>query len=84
VRSHFEDCVDQRFEDRSRSLSPLRNHAPSIASEFWSCVRVFANAMNFLSPTRYLADVIPRVQDQPNRRLDELLPGPWSRAQTAA
>jgi hypothetical protein len=32
----------------------------------------------------YLADVIPRVQDHPKRRLDELLPGPWSRARPSA
>jgi hypothetical protein len=33
-----------------------------------------------INPFAYLADVIPRVQDHPKRRLDELLPGPWSRA----
>ncbi len=32
------------------------------------------------NPFAYLADVIPRVQDHPKRRLDELLPGPWARA----
>ena len=37
-----------------------------------------------LNPFAYLADVIPRVQDHPKRRLDELLPGPWSRAQATA
>ena len=31
-----------------------------------------------------LADVIPRVQDHPKRRLDELLPGPWSRTRAEA
>ncbi len=30
-----------------------------------------------IDPFAYLADVIPRVQDHPKRRLDELLPGPW-------
>jgi hypothetical protein len=30
------------------------------------------------------ADLIPRVQDHFKRRLDELLPGPWARAQTGA
>ncbi len=34
-----------------------------------------------INPFAYLADVIPRVQDHPKRRLDELLPGPWSCAQ---
>jgi transposase len=34
-----------------------------------------------INPFAYLADVIPRVQDHPKRRLDELLPGPWARAQ---
>ena len=34
-----------------------------------------------INPFAYLADVIPRVQDHPKRRLDELLPGNWSRAQ---
>ena len=29
-------------------------------------------------PFAYLADVIPRVQEHPKRRLDELLPGPWA------
>jgi hypothetical protein len=28
----------------------------------------------------HLADVIPRVQDHPKRRLDELVPGPWANA----
>jgi hypothetical protein len=32
----------------------------------------------------YLADVIPRVQDHPKRRLDELLPGSWARAHAHA
>jgi hypothetical protein len=34
-----------------------------------------------INPFADLADVIPRVQDHPKRRLDELLPGPWARAQ---
>jgi transposase len=33
-----------------------------------------------INPFAYLADVIPRVQDHPKRRLDELLPGPWLHA----
>jgi hypothetical protein len=33
-----------------------------------------------INPFAYLTDVIPRVHDDPKRRLDELLPGPWSRA----
>lgn len=33
-----------------------------------------------INPFAYLSDIIPRVQDHPKRRLDELLPGPWSRA----
>jgi transposase len=33
-----------------------------------------------INPFAYLADVIPRVQDHPKSRLDELLPGPWARA----
>jgi hypothetical protein len=37
-----------------------------------------------INPFAYLADVIPRVQDHPKRRPDELLPGPWSRAQLSA
>jgi transposase len=37
-----------------------------------------------ITPFAYLADVIPRVQDHPKRRLDETLPGPWSRAQPSA
>jgi len=37
-----------------------------------------------INPFAYLADVIPRVQDHPKRRLDELLPGPWSRARASA
>ncbi len=37
-----------------------------------------------INPFAYLADVIPCVQDHPKRRLDELLPGPWSRAQASA
>lgn len=35
-------------------------------------------------PFAYLADVLPRVQDHPKRRLDELLRGPWSRAHASA
>jgi transposase len=31
-----------------------------------------------INPSAYLADVIPRVQDHPKCRLDELLPGPWA------
>jgi transposase len=34
-----------------------------------------------INPFAYLTDVIPRVQGHPKRRLDELLPGPWARAQ---
>ncbi len=37
-----------------------------------------------INPFAYLADVIPRVQDHPKRRLDELLPGPWVRAHANA
>jgi len=37
-----------------------------------------------INPFAYLAAVIPRVQDHPKRRLDELLPGPWARAQASA
>jgi transposase len=37
-----------------------------------------------INPFAYLADVIPRVQDHPKRRLDELLPGPWARARANA
>ena len=37
-----------------------------------------------INPFAYLSDVIPRVQDHPKRRLDELLPGPWARAQASA
>jgi transposase len=37
-----------------------------------------------VNPFAYLSDVIPRIQDHPKRRLDELLPGPWSRAQPSA
>ncbi|MGE0550199.1 MAG: transposase domain-containing protein [Kofleriaceae bacterium] len=36
-----------------------------------------------INPIAYLTDIIPRVQDHPKRRLDELLPGPWSRARAA-
>jgi hypothetical protein len=37
-----------------------------------------------INPFAYLTDVIPRVQDHPKRKLDELLPGPWARAQDGA
>ena len=37
-----------------------------------------------INPFAYLADVIPRVQDHPWRRLDDLLPGQWARAQASA
>ena len=37
-----------------------------------------------INPFAYLADVIPRVQDHPKRRLDELLPGAWARARAGA
>jgi len=37
-----------------------------------------------INPFAYLANVIPRVQDHPKRRLDELLPGPWARAHATA
>ena len=31
-----------------------------------------------INPFEYLVDVLPRVQDHPARRLDELLPGAWA------
>jgi len=31
-----------------------------------------------INPFEYLADVLPRVQDQPSNAVDELLPGPWA------
>jgi transposase len=37
-----------------------------------------------INPFAYLADVIPRVQDHPKRRLDELLPRPWARARISS
>jgi transposase len=37
-----------------------------------------------INPFAYLADVIPRVQDHPKRRLDQLLPGPWARSRADA
>jgi transposase len=37
-----------------------------------------------INPFAYLSDVIPRVQDQPARKIDELLPGAWARAQVTA
>jgi transposase len=36
-----------------------------------------------VNPFRYLADVIARVQDHPQDRLDELLPGAWAAALVA-
>jgi transposase len=37
-----------------------------------------------INPFAYLADIIPRVQDHPKRRLDELLPGSWARSRQRA
>ena len=37
-----------------------------------------------ITPFAYLVDVIPRVQDHPKRRLDELLPGASARARADA
>ena len=34
-----------------------------------------------INPFEYLADVLPRVADHPNSRIDELLPGAWVAAQ---
>ena len=34
-----------------------------------------------INPFEYLVDVLPRVQDHPASRLDELLPGAWAAAQ---
>lgn len=34
-------------------------------------------AANDVNPLQYLTDILPRVQDHPNRRLDELLPQNW-------
>ncbi len=34
---------------------------------------------NGINPRDYLADVLLRVQYNPTSRIDELLPGPWSR-----
>lgn len=36
-----------------------------------------------INPFAYLADVLPRVQDYPAKRLDELLPGAWAGARSA-
>jgi transposase len=33
-----------------------------------------------INPFAYLADVLPRVSDHPNSRIDELLPGAWAAA----
>ena len=33
-----------------------------------------------INPFEYLADVLPRVSDHPQSRLDELLPGAWAAA----
>ena len=37
-----------------------------------------------VNPFTYLASVIPRVQDHPAKKLDELLPGAWAARQVAA
>ncbi|WP_241758322.1 transposase domain-containing protein [Myxococcus landrumensis] len=34
---------------------------------------------NGIKPHEYVSDVLLRVQYHPASRLDELLPGPWSR-----
>jgi transposase len=35
-----------------------------------------------INPFEYLADVLTRIGDPPQSRLDELLPGPWAAART--
>jgi hypothetical protein len=54
---------------------------PQVAVPELELVQVHLHAIN---PFAYLADVIPRVQGHPKRRLDELLPGPWARARASA
>jgi transposase len=34
-----------------------------------------------INPFEYLADVLPRIADHPNARIDELLPSAWAAAQ---
>lgn len=34
--------------------------------------------MNGLDPQAYLADVLDRIHDHPNRQLDQLLPWQWT------
>lgn len=34
-----------------------------------------------INPFAYLADILPRISDHPNSRIDELLPGAWQAAQ---
>jgi hypothetical protein len=43
-----------------------------------ACTLVATCDARGINPFSYLSDVIPRVQDHPKRRLDELLPGPWA------
>ena len=62
--------------DVSGSNDPSSSSRRTIAGLYTLVATCEARGIN---PFAYLADVIPCVQDHPKRRLDELLPGPWSR-----
>jgi len=64
----------------ARKVQAVNNAGRSIAGLYTLVATCEARGIN---PFAYLADVIPRVQDHPKRRLDELLPGPWARARAA-
>jgi transposase len=40
--------------------------------------------VNGINPVAYLTDVLPRIQDHPHKRINELLPRQWAEARNAA
>ena len=73
------DCVlSGVVAELSDRLAKVQHELAQLAGLYTLVATCEARGIN---PFAYLADVIPRVQDHPKRRLDELLPGPWARAQ---
>lgn len=77
---------NNRSESALRVVALLRKNALFVGEEehgenLADLLTILATcAANGVNPLQYLTDILPRVQDHPNRRLDELLPQNWKPA----